>query len=553
MSNHHFATPGQPVPSHQCALYADLLPVLDEPETDPRAAAQARAHLAGCAFCQAQVARYAQLETVIARAVGSSGTPRRTTEEIMRDLLRHDTSAQDQERTPVTAPVATSLNAATTAAAHRPSATTAPRRRWWSGLAALAAVLAVALLAASLFAGRGHGPGTGPGAKTIPTPDWTGRGSQTSLASISMVSPTEGWAAGSAFPANGTNGNQARPLLLHYQHGVWSSMRLDIAGQVNSISMVSATDGWAVGTHGLILHYDGTAWRQVASPTQGGFTQVQMLSATDGWAVGDAFANGGLFHYDGHAWTPRPAPASSVDGGAGVPRPISFTAISMLSPTDGWAIGSLPNNGLGKLTSITPATGSAVIEPSVLITYILRYHNGTWSVDDTLTNLPSQLNSLQSISMSSADEGWAAGGTTTLKGAQPIVQSLLLLHYTGGAWHRVPDPLAGSTYHAADFVRIAMPAADDGWITAMQNSASKPIALHYDGSRWNVVPLPDIPHSATWYLNGLTYTSAGDLWAIGARLSDATTGEPDGHGGFTPTITPLLLHEQQGVWSVVAS
>ncbi|MBU1488130.1 PKD domain-containing protein, partial [bacterium] len=53
-----------------------------------------------------------------------------------------------------------------------------------------------------------------------------------------------------------------------------------------SVSMVSATDGWAVGGYGTILHYDGTSWSEFSSPTSNYLVSVTMVSATDGWAVG---------------------------------------------------------------------------------------------------------------------------------------------------------------------------------------------------------------------------------------------------------------------------
>lgn len=527
-SNHHYSSPNPLVPSRQCAAYADLLPVLDEPETKPSASADVRAHLATCAYCQVQLNQYAQLDATIARAVGPGATPRRGTEDIMRDILHDDTTQAEAAQIAPSAPTPIASGPAQPRAARQPHLPNGSRRRW-SGIASLAAVLAVALLAAILFAGHGRG---GPSAKASPTPDWSGPGSQTSLASISMVSASEGWAVGSAFPANDPSGDQERVVLMHFKDGVWSSMHLATSGQVNSISMVSANDGWAVGENGLMLHYDGTAWRQVASPTERSFAQVQMLSATDGWAVANAFD---IYHYDGHTWIAQPLP--TYLGGV-TPVIVEIAALSMLSPTDGWAIGTYPSAG-----AAPPSRSSLVI---------LRYHNGVWTVDDTITGTVSQSLAIQSLSMASDTEGWAVGSMETDVAGSPSGQSApLLLHYTHGAWHQVADPLAGMNYYPIAFTQVAMRSAADGWITVSQGSpASTPLLLRYDSARWDVVALPDLPHSAEWYLTGLAFTPAGDLWAIGVRLSDASGGAAFG-GGYVPTITPVILHQQHGTWSVV--
>ena len=70
-----------------------------------------------------------------------------------------------------------------------------------------------------------------------------------------------------------------------------------------SVSMGSATDGWAVGSflaanavgHPLVEHWDGTAWTQVAAPMPSGrqaeLSGVDELSTGNAWAVGDS-ANG---------------------------------------------------------------------------------------------------------------------------------------------------------------------------------------------------------------------------------------------------------------------
>jgi pyruvate/2-oxoacid:ferredoxin oxidoreductase beta subunit len=52
-----------------------------------------------------------------------------------------------------------------------------------------------------------------------------------------------------------------------------------------SVSMLSATDGWATGVQRL-LHWNGDLWTAVPNPTPNPLLGVAMLSSNDAWAVG---------------------------------------------------------------------------------------------------------------------------------------------------------------------------------------------------------------------------------------------------------------------------
>ena len=52
-SNHRNAPPA---PTARCRAIAALLPLLDAPDTDAASTVEARAHLDGCAYCQANLA-----------------------------------------------------------------------------------------------------------------------------------------------------------------------------------------------------------------------------------------------------------------------------------------------------------------------------------------------------------------------------------------------------------------------------------------------------------------------------------------------------------------
>jgi hypothetical protein len=122
-----------------------------------------------------------------------------------------------------------------------------------------------------------------------------------------------------------------------------------------SVSMGSATDGWAAGSfqaanavgHPLVEHWDGTAWTRVPAPTpsgrQAGLAGVDELSTGNAWAVGDS-ANGSpgegnidnqplIEHWNGSAW--------SIVNGVTLPSGSTgvLNAVGGTGPHDLWAVG----------------------------------------------------------------------------------------------------------------------------------------------------------------------------------------------------------------------
>ena len=509
------------IPSSACAAFAPLLPLAGHDLLGEAEGARLRAHLAGCADCRAELAVYDQVELALRRSFAPrlGASPLFTREELMQ-TLDHNTDQPIDHPTP-SAPIV-------------PTATPRRARRFLVGLPALAAMLAIVVIAATLFAARGHKtPGTGSPNTTTPA-----RGSQTWLTSISMVSPTEGWAIGHSEPAN--NANDSSVVLMRYTHGAWQPVHTALKGRINSISMDSATDGWAVGDE-VTLHYDGQNWKQAPNGPQEILNQVQMLSPTDGWAVG--LQSGGpnpaaVWHYDGHAWAAQPLLASL---NLYIKDSLSLYSLSMVSPTEGWAAGTL----------IPPSPASyPTTAPSGVI---LHYTDGQWSIGDQISGA-----TVQAVSMASADEGWAAGHTDTLTEitvdgqlASVDTTAPLLLHYAGGQWVKAPNPdYTGS--QGDSFGNVFLASATDGWLTAGTDALSNtPILLRYNGAQWQQVSTPVIKGVRFYNIFDIAMTSAREGWAVGASTSTKEDGIPGPQGhGYQPTMTPVILHYLNGAWSV---
>jgi hypothetical protein len=149
---------------------------------------------------------------------------------------------------------------------------------------------------------------------------------------IAMLSASEGWTLGRAE-------DDSTDVALHYKDGQWTATRLSTKVRPTSVQMLSPTNGWAVGQYGL-LHYRDGKWGKVSAPVFKPLRQIALLSATSGWAVGSDSQYGSndpvLMYYTGSGWANRPVeikPWLLTESNHGL------NAISMLSPTDGWAVG----------------------------------------------------------------------------------------------------------------------------------------------------------------------------------------------------------------------
>lgn len=198
--------------------------------------------------------------------------------------------------------------------------------------------------------------------------------------------------------------NQEEPLFLHWDGKVWqpnNNIILDAKKdiQLNSLAGSSSDNVWAVGSYSsgameqaILIHWDGTNWSEVSSPNVGsyssGLNSITMVSSNDAWAVGyyrDSSLNYHplTLHWNGHDWAVIPAvtpvnkeallhgvaamtrdevwAVGSTSDSSGQTAPlvlhwignewkvmklpsdivgVSLNAVTVLSPTNVWAVGS---------------------------------------------------------------------------------------------------------------------------------------------------------------------------------------------------------------------
>ncbi len=227
------------------------------------------------------------------------------------------------------------------------------------------------------------------------------------LERVAMVSPDEGWVVGWA-----STPNSSPALILHYANGHWTPANVaglasDSASGLRGIAMVSAREGWAVGSQitssggekTLVLHYTNGRWTRLDWSIPGSFNSVAAFSSGDVWAVGED--------------NPAAGPGLVVHLRNGVPiqedRPIPglLQDIAMVSPSEGWAIGD----------------GAATV----------RYHDGVWTREGLTIHQYYMMN----ISLVSATEGWAVGSSAVSPSRDPNA-SATLFHLSGGVWRIYP-------------------------------------------------------------------------------------------------------------------
>lgn len=536
----------QPFPGPLCASYAHALPVLDD-LTDTRLAADTFAHLAGCAWCRAQRATYDRFDKALRLHFAPDATPFFSIQGLeavmpdVHDILSTNTPHDDTEIDD------DSLRLTVSPLPIPPRQPQTPKRPWRvvTGAAGLAAVLVISLLAGLIFMSHGRAV---PPASHNATPA-VAPGSQTSLMAIGMSSPTDGWAMGTQIPAGHNGGSGDDPAyVLHFTGGRWVQAQTPIRAWITAIKMLSPTDGWAIGNR--VYHYDGVSWREVNLPIQTQFNAIAAVSPNDIWIAGDGTWSGAtdgnmtILHYDGKVWTWQATPSLGDF--------FSITSLSMISAQEGWAIGSATLDGS---KGWYPPTGA-----------ILHYVNGSWSLAKTLPGM-----NLQTISMGSATDGWAGGRLVTYSKTGPLPEGQSpdetdtpkLWRYTGNQWVEVSVPrssLIPAGIQAQGQVNsITMLSATDGWMLAGldsglqsldQSTTLGPDVFHLEQGRWVQIQGLSLQQRRSAYMTQVEFLSPDEFWGVGSSFW--WTGIPSDFGsGYTPTVTPLIVHYNNGVWTFV--
>jgi hypothetical protein len=184
-----------------------------------------------------------------------------------------------------------------------------------------------------------------------------------SLRAVAAISANDVWAVGDRSEQGFENA-----LIEHWDGTAWSivpdSSISGVAASTSLLKSVSAdgsNDVWAVGAETL-LHFNGTTWSEVASPFMQA-NSVTALSPTNAWAVGSKnvyvrfgqnfrqVPESAIEHWDGTSWSLVSSPNVGVNS--------SLNGIAAISANDIVAVGTLTTSTGGTGTLIEQWNGTS--------------------------------------------------------------------------------------------------------------------------------------------------------------------------------------------------
>jgi hypothetical protein len=177
---------------------------------------------------------------------------------------------------------------------------------------------------------------------------------------------------------------------------------------------------------------------------------------------------------------------------------------------------------------------------SVLLTMLLGWGTAAsaapgWTVIPSVD--PSAgTNVLNGVAVRSSSDAWAVGNFT---GPDPDDDGLNMLteHWNGSRWSQVPTPAV--PHLDESLLAVGASSASDAWAVGFEKGVGAagrfPLAVHWNGSSWTIVPTPTQTGGSKSTLNGVVDLSASNAWAVGRSRS----------------ATALAEHWNGSAWSVV--
>jgi hypothetical protein len=227
-----------------------------------------------------------------------------------------------------------------------------------------------------------------------------------------------------------------------------------------------------------------------ASSLRNSLTAVTVVSATDAWAVG-SYATAGnavtatlIQHWDGTGWRVVPSPNRLTTPNRNTIN--ALTGVTAVASDDVWAVGYTVS----------------LDEP--YRTLVLHWNGAEWSVVDS-PNSAGPYNALNAVVAAGPDDVWAAGGVPYgfEGGRRPISSNSpgLLLHWDGRAWSEVAPPPAGQFGTRSGLVAVS---SDDVW------AVGEGAPWHWNGTEWSI---PDLGAQLS---RGLAASGTANVWAAGS-------------------------------------
>ncbi len=193
-----------------------------------------------------------------------------------------------------------------------------------------------------------------------------------------------------------------------------------------------------------------------------------------------------------------------------------FDAVTAPSPESAWAVGSY-------FSGHEAGPFGPVIE---------RWDGARWRV---VTGVVKARSELSAAASTAPGDVWIGGS----RGHHALIS-----HWDGHAWRAAALPPVGGSSMVSD---IAALGRDDVWAvgSSERDLRARPLAMHYDGHRWSLVPSPSPPpaggHGRVFAgFEAISALGPDDVWAVGFTQMLELDGPAD----------PLIEHWDGTRWAV---
>lgn len=276
----------------------------------------------------------------------------------------------------------------------------------------------------------------------------------------------EAWVVGNTSGGNPLMARWNRPTELN-----WTNASGVGTVNLNSVSMSSYADGWAVGASNTFLRWGGSAWSTVATGmTTTTWNTVYCYAGNMCVAGGNSNgSNPGLAYWNGTSWTQMTPSGSSTS--------TTIESVHCDASNDCWAVGSR--------------------NAAVKIFY--NWNGSSWAGTDVSAAFPTNASfPFNGVFCTTSTDCWAVGSNN------------IFARKSGASWSAITTALPSAVYNS-----VFCNKTDDCWAVGNNNSGRDLIA-HWDGSSWTRDSSNPTPVRS---LLAVACSGPDDCWAVGTTAS----------------------------------
>jgi hypothetical protein len=235
-------------------------------------------------------------------------------------------------------------------------------------------------------------------------------------------------------------------------------------------------------------------------------------------------------------------------------------AATAASQTVAWGTtSSAPAGTLGELFGVAAASATDVLAvggynpgqpPTAVLTkpYAEHWNGSAWSA----TTVPlgpvypsgEQAAQLNGVTEVAAADGWAVG---TVSDPSSFASRTLAYHWDGVAWTRTPTPDPAGSALSNQLNAVAARSASSVWaVGSAGDYPARSLVLHWNGSAWRQVSVPDIGS-----LDAVSL-APGQVWIAGGDGVEQFNGSAWTKLPVAPGVSVItgLAHDTDGLWAV---